>query len=32
MEGGGGVTRSLIYELHSSYIQKDLMESERDVT
>ena len=31
MEGEGGVTRSIIVELHSSYIQRDEMESESGV-
>ena len=32
MEGEGGVTRSIIHELHSSHIQGDQMESESGVT
>ena len=31
MEGGSGVTRSIIDEVHSSDIQGDQMESESDV-
>ena len=32
MEGESGVTRSIIYELHSSDIQRDQMEGESGVT
>ena len=32
MEGEGGVTRSIIDELHSWYIQGDEMEGENGVT
>ena len=32
MEGESGVTRNSIDELHSSYIQGDLMEGEKSVT
>ena len=32
MEGEGGVTRIIIDELHSSYIQQDQMEGEGCVT
>ena len=32
MEGGSGVTRSIIEELHSSYIKGDQRESESGVT
>ena len=32
MEDEGGVTRSIIGELHSSYIQLDQMEGESGVT
>ena len=32
MEGEGGVTRSIIVELHSSDIQRDQMEGECGVT
>ena len=32
MEGGNGVTRSIIDELHCSDIQGDQMENESDVT
>ena len=32
MEGGGGVTRSIIAELHSLDIQQDQMEGECGVT
>ena len=32
MEGKSGVTRSIIDELHSSVIQRDLMKCERGVT
>ena len=32
MEGEGGVTRGIIDELHSSYIQQDQMEGEGCVT
>ena len=32
MEGGSGVTRSIIHALHLSDIQGDQMESESDVT
>ena len=32
MEGESGVTRSIIDELHSSYIQGDQMEGESGVT
>ena len=32
MEGEGSVTRSIIDELHSSYIQQDQMEGEGCVT
>ena len=32
MEGGNGVARSMIIELHSSDIQRDQMEGENDVT
>ena len=32
MEGEGGVTRSIIYELHSSDIQRDQVEGESGVT
>ena len=32
MEGGSFVTRSIIDELHSSYIQPDQMEGESGVT
>ena len=32
MEGESCVTRSINYELHSTYIQRDQMEGESDVT
>ena len=32
MEGGSGVTRSIIDELHSSNIQRDKMDAEPGVT
>ena len=32
MEGENGVTRSIIYEIHSSDIQRDQMEGESCVT
>ena len=32
MEGESGVTRGIKYERHSSYIQRDQMEGESDVT
>ena len=32
MEGESCVTRSINYELHSTYIQRDQMEDESDVT
>ena len=32
MEGESGVTRSIIYELHSSDIQRDQMKGESGVT
>ena len=32
MEDESDVTRSIIYEVHSSYIQNDLLQGESDVT